>query len=474
MADRPDRPDRPDGADLAHALLRTVVRAFYQTEHILVIEALIIHSTLPDTDLAHVLGMQSKALHRVCGRLKEDGLVSVVPRAERRTDGSSSYHTSGPNGSQQKERFVTKQWYWIHYHHAIDAVKYRMYKLSKYVESLGAPATEKKDLSCPRCKAQWTELEVMDRIDSITGAFLCGRCGHELDPVEDDERVNENESMKRLNSQLEPILRLMQQIDANRVSEHDFKEALQFQIPIVRSDAHPGQRTETIDLPKHNVQNSKGLEIKPERIAVQLQNDEDVKRAHKEAEEQERREKEARQNALPEWIAKSTVTGDTTAVGAKEEMQRREREAGAVLKAEDEGEEKKPTADTDADVMEAYWAEVAKAQQQAAEQAAEDEEEEEEDDDEFEDVEGLKTAPAVLSARNGAETSMNGTSVASTGANTPALESSNATDDERDAKRVKVDAPTNGGLAVDGKGAEDTPAASDEDEDDEMEFENVV
>jgi transcription initiation factor TFIIE subunit alpha len=64
-----------------------------------------------------------------------------------------------------------------------------------------------------------------------------------------------------------------------------------------------------------------------------------------------------------------------------------------------------------------------------------------------------------------------------TGANTPALESSNATDDERPpaAKKVRVEEPPAEGLAGSSnriKVAEDTPAASDEDED-ELEFENV-
>ena len=77
-------------ADLAILLLRTTSRTFYTTEHILVIDALILHGTLPDSDLAYLLGMQPKSLRKICGRLKEDGLLSVHTRAERRTDGTQS------------------------------------------------------------------------------------------------------------------------------------------------------------------------------------------------------------------------------------------------------------------------------------------------------------------------------------------------------------------------------------------------
>lgn len=143
-------------ADLATLLLRTVARAFYTTEHVLVIDALIRHSTLPDTDLAYVLSMQPKSLRKLCGRLKEDGLLSVQTRAERKTDGSQAFFGSAAGAG--KERVSYKDWYYLNFHRAIDSIKYRMYRLNKHVESLGAPTTEKKDLACPRCKAQYTEL----------------------------------------------------------------------------------------------------------------------------------------------------------------------------------------------------------------------------------------------------------------------------------------------------------------------------
>lgn len=451
-------------ADLALLLLRTISRAFYTSEHALVIDALATHSTLQDSDLAHILGMQVKPLRKVCGRLKEDGLVSVQVRAERKTDGTQTFY-GGSQGQPGKERMTNREWYYINFHRAIDSIKYHMYKLNKHVEKQGAPTAEKKDYTCPRCKSEWTELEVIENMDFDIGKFLCKRCQFPLEPVEEEERANENESMKRLNSQLEKILALMQQIDATTVPENDFQTALSKYVPVNRTDRDPGQqRTEIVDLPGKGMASSKGLDIKPEKIAVQVQDDETVKRESEAAEAQARREKEARQNALPDWIAKSTVSGDITAVGAKEERLRKEREAHAAGISVDDIDEKKVSAG-DEDVMAAYWEELAKAKaEEAARAKSDDEEEEDDDDDEFEDVDvGSGGTPLP----NGSATA-NGT-----GANTPALESSNATDDERPlAKRVRVDEPPVASGSNGAKVAEDTPAASDEDEDD-LEFENV-
>lgn len=456
-------------ADLATQLIRTTSRTFYTVEQALVVDALVIHSTLSDNDLAKVLAMNSKTLRKHCGRLKEDGLLSIQTRAERRLDQNPSFH--GNNPQTGKERLTNRDWYYLNYHRAIDSIKYRMHKLNKHVDSLGMPTTEKKDLSCPRCKSQYTELEVLDNLDLSTGQFLCHRCRHPLDPVEEEERANENESMRRLNQQFEKLQQLLQRIDAAAVPENDFQMALSKHKPIPRDDADPGAKTEIVETTNKNLQSTKGLEIKPEKIAVQVQDDEDVKRENEAAEAEARKSKEAKANALPEWIARSTITQDITAVGAKEEKERREREAHAGVAREDDGEDKKPSADNDG-VMAAYWKELALAREKEAQEAREEEEDDEDDDeDEFEDVDvtGGGSTPA-----NGG---VNATAATSTGMNTPLnAESSNATDDEREAKRVRIEEPSSG--AANGangqaeKASEDTPAASDAD-DDELEFQDV-
>ncbi|KAK3071759.1 hypothetical protein LTR53_008054 [Teratosphaeriaceae sp. CCFEE 6253] len=521
-------------ATLAPDLLRTVTRAFYPTTHVLVIETLLHHSTLPDTDLASVLALQPKALRPALGRLKEDGLLSAVTRGEKRTDGSGTFMPAGAgssninvqtgDGKGMKERVVNKEWYYLNYHRAIDCIKYRLHRLNTHFGSLGAPTTEKKDLSCAQCGSQWTELEVMHNIDFTTGAFLCARCDHPLDPVPEEDRVQENESVKRLNSQLEKILALMQRIDAASVPENDWDAALANHRPVVRTHLNPAQRTETVELPGNNLLSSRGLATVPEKIAVSLHSEEEVRLAAA-AEEKIRREKEAGQNALPDWIARSTVSGDPTVGGAREAARRLEREGLAAGNGEVKVEEKKAEAgNVDLD---AYFDELKKAQ--AEQQAREDAEEEEEEDDEedegdFADVD-LSAPTASALGVNGTVGLVNGSTKAtlmangvangnansngkrpapppsSTGASTPALTSSNATDDEREAKRPRIQVTaadgsaalsglangvhttngspsesTNGVAKVqepDGIAAQGTPAASDEDEDDELEFENV-
>lgn len=448
-------------ADLAKELLRTTVRAFYSTEAILVVDALILHSTMQDQELSAACGTQPKQVRRTCGQLKEEGLLSVQVRAERRADGSSGYHAGGTQAG--KERFTNRDWYYLNFHHAIDSIKFKMYRLTKHFETLGMPTTERKDYNCPRCKNQYTDLEAVEYMDPSTGNFICQRCGQLLDQIAEEDIANENESIKRLNQQLEKLTRLLQKIDSTTVPENDFLTALDNRVPLIKSDSNPGSKVEVIDVPNKNLQSTKGLQIQPEKISVQVQDDEEVKREKAATEAKEKKERDAKQNSLPVWHTQSTVVpGDITVVGAKEEFERKQREADmAIIKEEGAPESKASTADND--VMAAYWEELER--EKAAEKAREAEEDDEEDDDEedeFEDVVGGGNTPA-----NG----VNGRAPTSTGMNTPNVESSNATDDERDAKRVRIEEPISNGARQAQKTA-DTPAASDEDED-ELEFENV-
>lgn len=415
--------------DLAKDLIRITVRAFYTTEHVLIVDALAIHGTLNDIDLTFVLGMQGKAVRRLCASLRLDGVISSHTRRENKEGAPPP--TLGKDGqpSQFKDRGFNRDWYYLNYHRAIDSVKYRMYRLSKHIESLGAPTKEKKDLLCPRCKSSYTELEVMDNISPM-GDFLCHRCQHVLDPAPEDD-TGENESMKRLNDQLARIVDLMRQIDSTDVPENDFETALAHSKPVARGEYNPARKVQIVDPVKPSLQSSRGLAVAPEEISVDVIEE----GAEGKVDPDRKKADQAKQNSLPEWIAKSTISGDITSVGAKEAAERAARDAHTMgLHLEDDGEEKKVRTDDDG-AMDSYWAALkAEQEREAREQAEQDEDEEEDDDDDFEDVQvGDSLAqPTPASALPSINVST---------PNTSGQVSSTATDDEGPAaKKSKVEA----------------------------------
>src|SRR6202012_5594407 len=70
-------------------------------------------------------------------------------------------------------RIATRDYYYIPLHPAIDAIKFKITRLRKKAEKLYEVDEEKKDWKCPRCKAEWTELEVLDKVGP--DGFECHR-----------------------------------------------------------------------------------------------------------------------------------------------------------------------------------------------------------------------------------------------------------------------------------------------------------
>lgn len=68
-----------DPVDASKELVRLVVRMFYETEHMVVIDALCYHGALTIQDFVQILdaGKNSKAVGKIVGRLKEAGLCMV-------------------------------------------------------------------------------------------------------------------------------------------------------------------------------------------------------------------------------------------------------------------------------------------------------------------------------------------------------------------------------------------------------------
>lgn len=110
------------------------------------------------------------------------------------------------------QRPISKTYYYIDFRQTIDAIKYRIYRVTKAVEGTIRPTEEKKDYFCPYCRSRWTQMEVLD--NPGPHGFNCNKCGHALE--RDDESQGDlggHEKQSKLMKQLEPLLSLLPQID---------------------------------------------------------------------------------------------------------------------------------------------------------------------------------------------------------------------------------------------------------------------
>ena len=189
--------------------------------------------------------MQQKDLRKLCGRLREDRLISVyAPNLHGKTLNLrfpvliSQFRHSRPEIREGQTRPVNREYYYIPLHPVIDAIKYRVSRLTSTIKSQYTPSAERKEFACPRCKAEWTQLEVL----SLVGpeGFECQKCGavlvasDELDGGSGTDRTG-HEKNSKLMAQLDTILKLLKQIDSVEVPPNDFDTAWDHKIDVVRN-----------------------------------------------------------------------------------------------------------------------------------------------------------------------------------------------------------------------------------------------
>ncbi|KAK7750219.1 hypothetical protein SLS62_007849 [Diatrype stigma] len=435
--------------DLAQTLVRSVVRAFYDDaktfdrRHILVVDALVIHSALRDDDMSYLMNMNLKDLHKICGRLREDRFIQVHVRPELR---------------EGQQRPTNRTYYYIDYRQAIDAIKWRVYTIDKEIQSKASQTTENKLYFCPRCKAEYSELEVIDAVFTQQSGFLCHRCNNPL--IQDPNRLaGGHEESTKLNNQLKFITDLLPQLDSVHIPDNTFEVAHSIARPVVRDAQNQVAQSVVVESIAKPTAVKGMANTGPKSIAISITDAEGPSEAEKEA-ERLRKEKKAQENALPEWHVKSTVTGTTftdgtagTGTGAGTTTTTSGVKIGSAAGADDQDVKKEDEDDLSAAQQAAVDDVFARLQQQQQEQEddEDDEEEEEEEDEEFEDIGLGAAATAAAPAAAGKVTTTTG-AVGSPKRPAPSSGTSSAADtpsasaaEDRPAKKVKVEEPAAGG-----------------------------
>lgn len=344
------------------------------------------------------------------------------------------------------------------------------------------PSEEKKDYFCPRCRSQYTTLEVLDSVGPM--GFLCHKCGAVLEERDDRNAGISagHEKQSKLASQLSQLLKLLQQIDSEDIPSNDFETAFSIAVPVQRNEfVNPIRNTEPLLSGRGLPVAVKGV---TENVVIPLEvslTTSSEKTTEEQAAEAQRKANLAAQNSLPVWHTNSTVTGESTAIGTNQRMQQTSIGPSTILKTD---EDEKKEGHVLNDELAAYYAQMA---QEKAKEEREDREADEssgdEDEDEFEDV-GIRAsaAPTPSSSvsvpaapfKNGRKRgSDSGSSGPGTNRSTPAGSGAVLFDEDTDgraAKKVKIEGGENGVVVQAGQGES---RVSDEDEED-GEFEDAL
>lgn len=344
-------------------------------------------------------------------------------------------------------RPVNREYYYIPLHPVVDAIKYKISKLTSTIKAQYTPSEERKEYICLRCGYEWTELDVLSLVGEE--GFECQNCGAILERTEDVKGADGidrtgHEKNSKLMAQLDGMLKLLKQIDSVEIPPNDFDTAWDHKVDVIRNQATHPTRT-AVAVPSKQQETVRG-NAKTDTTALEISlTSSEEKSAAEQAEEAARKAAVEKQNALPVWHTHSTVSTTAGNLGVKAEPD-------VDIKPEiKEEEDQKPSVDALDDKVAAYYAEMAREQAlQAQQEASSAEEDSDEFDEEFEDVGDVSASGSATPAVGGAAPAPSSNPAASgikreldtdTGSSIPQTESvTPATADEGPAaKKVKTE-----------------------------------
>ncbi|KAH9176912.1 TFIIE alpha subunit-domain-containing protein [Lactarius sanguifluus] len=284
-----------------YLLVQHVTRAFYDPRFIVVMDQLARHQVLKDDDLAGRVGLQVKELNKLMATLEKDGLIQAHRQNELK------------EGAQ---RSVGRQYFYVDYKRFCNVVKWRVAEMHRVIDTGLRNQLDNKGYICPLCSRSYTPLDA-DRIaDYSRGVFICEDCKTELVDNENAENVRGSQDrMQRFNYQMRFIR------EGLRKSEEMVMPHFEISQYITKHFALDAAAQKAAGEPGHGlkVAGSTGERRQEDGIGIVLTTDKDEETVRRERDEEAAAKRQ--QNIMPAWHLKSTISGDLTALGIKENAQ---------------------------------------------------------------------------------------------------------------------------------------------------------
>ncbi|CAF0851851.1 unnamed protein product [Rotaria sp. Silwood1] len=209
--------DTNDPRAILKALIRFIMRTFYDIPKSLVIEYIFHHERIKQQDLADRLCLDPKTVRSYIQEFKRDKFIIEDHRLE---------SNDGTTGRRNQDQYYYK----IDTTTFINVVKYRLIKMQSYVENLERQQTyTQSNYKCEQCSKEYTELDMLKLYDSTQNALICLLCGGN---VHEDVEINETTTTNRqtanmslFNEQMQPLFQILKRIDEIMTNDQQMKNS---------------------------------------------------------------------------------------------------------------------------------------------------------------------------------------------------------------------------------------------------------
>ena len=194
--------------EIVQKLLSQTVRCFYDPKSVIIFDLLIKNSILSDEDLAVALKDKAKEVNRVCYKLRADGMIKVESRWE------------ALENDFKKRSKASKSYYFIDFPHAVNAIKFKIYRIGKIIEKKVQDQMNNLPFVCTPCNREFNALDMLTLETNADKIPVCDYCGGELYLDQKNEASKEN-SEKFINfmNECKPIVDLLKLTDSIIIPE---------------------------------------------------------------------------------------------------------------------------------------------------------------------------------------------------------------------------------------------------------------
>ena len=189
--------------EIVHKLLSLTVRCFYDPKSIVIFDLLIRNSILSDEELALAMKDKPKEINRICYRLKTDGIIRVESRWE------------ALENDFKKRSKTSKSYYFIDMAHAVNAIKFKIYKIGKIIEKKVQDQMNNLPFVCSPCNREFNALDMLTLETNASKIPICDYCSGELVLDQKNEVSKENsERFVKFMNECKPIVDLLKMSDS--------------------------------------------------------------------------------------------------------------------------------------------------------------------------------------------------------------------------------------------------------------------
>lgn len=192
---------------LMKELIKKVVRKFYEPHHVVITDIILQKIMLYDTEICERMKMLLKEFNKLVIKLKEDKIIKYENKFE----------------NQDENRQILRTVYYINYAEVRDVIKYKIFKMTKNIES-NIKMANMEGYICSDCGKEYSSLDAQSLMENYV--FKCEECKGEL--IE-NKKSNSSDCAIHTNliSELDDIIKLLKATDNFSIPSMDYFQILE-------------------------------------------------------------------------------------------------------------------------------------------------------------------------------------------------------------------------------------------------------